>query len=71
MPNLPEILDSADDGSEGGQVLRGVVYGGFGCDSGRPAISHHFQCGGGCGGASLGVRDGGGRVMSGQAWTIG
>ena len=46
MPDPPDILDSAENGGEGRQVLRGGVYGGSGSDAGRPAITHHFQYGG-------------------------
>ena len=43
------------------------VQGGSGSDAGRPATPHNFQCGGGCGGASLGICDGGGRGRAGLA----
>ena len=71
MPDPPDILESAENGSEGGRVLQGGFYGGSGNDIGIPTISHHFRCGGRCGGASLGVRDGGGHGRAGRAWKIG
>ena len=40
-------------------------------DSGRSALPHQIQCGGGCSGAALSDGDGGGRGRLGQAWKIG
>ena len=61
MPAPPDIMELDEDGSEGGRLIRGGIYRGSGSDAGRPAIPQHFQYGGGCGGESLGVHDGGRR----------
>ena len=57
MPDPPDIWV--------GRYYEGNVFGGSGSYAGITAIPHHFQCGGGCGGASLGVCDGGGRGRAG------
>ena len=65
-----DILDSAENGGEGGRVLQVGVHRCSESDTRRPSIPNHFQSGGGCGSASLGVGDGGGSGKAGQAWTI-
>ena len=48
------VLEQYDDGNVGGGVLRDRLQGRAGRDTGQPAVTQHFQCGGGCGGPSLG-----------------
>ena len=60
IPAPLEILESAEDGGEGGRVLRGGVHRCPWSDAGIPVIPQYFQCGGGYGSESLGVSDCGG-----------
>ena len=56
----PTVLSEADDGGKGGRILRctiprkerGYVW--------QPTVTHHFQCGGRCGGLLLRIPAGGG-----------
>ena len=48
-----------------------VFQGARGVMQGYLVSPHHIQCGGGCGGETLGGGDGRGRGGSGRAWTGG
>ena len=69
MSSPLDLLEAADDGGKGGRVLRGGFQGVLRSDAGRPALPHHFQCGGGCGGVALGGGNGRGDGRSGREWT--
>ena len=71
MSAPPDLLDAADDGGKGGQVLLGSFKGGLRIDAGRLALPHHSQGGGGCSDAALGGDDGGERGRAGRVWTRG
>ena len=60
LSDFPDILGSAEDGREGGGVLRVGFPGLQGGDSGGPTIPHHLQCGGEYGVKTLVQGDGGG-----------
>ena len=47
------VLEQIHDGGKGGRVLRDWIQGREGRDTGRPTVTHHLQCGGGCGGPPL------------------
>ena len=59
IPDPPKILGLAEDDGKGGRLIRVGVSGIQGCDAGGPSIPHNMQCGGGCGGTTLGLSDGG------------
>ena len=44
------VLEKIHDGGKGGRVLRDRIQGRAGRDTGQPNVTHHLQCGGGCGG---------------------
>ena len=54
LPAPPDIMGSAEDGNKGRSLLWVGVSGIQGHDTGGPAISHHIQRGGECGGVILG-----------------
>ena len=54
LPDPLDILGSAADGHKSGRILQVRIPGLRGGNTGLPAVPHHLQCGGGCGGASLG-----------------
>ena len=57
MPDPLDILELAEDGGEGGRILRVIVHRYSGSDAERPAIPAHFQCGGGYGSMTQGLND--------------
>ena len=61
----------AADGCKSGETLRVGLPGLKGGDLGGPAVPHHLQRGGECGGEELGWGDGRGRGRAGQARTVG
>ena len=71
VPAPPDILGSSEDGGEGGRLLRVGVSGIQGRYTGGPSTPHHLQCGGGCGGTTLGCSDGGECGRAEQARTRG
>ena len=58
MPDPLYVLESAEDCGEGRRILRGSVHRCSEHDAGRPAIPHHFQCGGVCDSVTLVFSDG-------------
>ena len=66
MSAPPDLLEATENDGKGGRELRSRFKGGSRSDAGRPALPHHFQCGGGCGGAALSGGDGGGRGRAGK-----
>ena len=60
FPAPPDIMGSAEDSREGGGILRVIFTGLQGGNAGGTAVHHHLQCGGGCGGDTLGQGGGGG-----------
>ena len=69
MSAPPDVLETVDAGGKGGRLLRDGVSGILWSDTGRSALLHHIQCGGGCGGETLGDSDGEGCIGAGRAWT--
>ena len=59
IPAPLDILESSEDGGEGGRVLWSGFQKRYGHDTGITAILYNFQRGGGYGGASLGYSHGG------------
>ena len=61
------VLEKVHDDGTGGRVFRDRFQGREGSDTGRPTVTLHIQCGGGCGGYPLGhAGSGGGRDAGGQ-----
>ena len=54
------VLEQDDDGSKGVGILRDRLQGRAGRDTGRPAVTHHYQYGGEFGGPPLGQSGGDG-----------
>ena len=54
LPAPLDILGSAEDGREGGGILQIGSLEIQGGGVGRTVVPHHLQCGGGCGGETLG-----------------
>ena len=48
------VLEKFHNSGTGGRVFRDRVQGREGSDTGRPIVTYHLQCGGGCGGSPLG-----------------
>ena len=69
VPATLDILGLAEDDCEGGGILRVGFPGIQGVDAGGTGVSHHLQCGGGCGGETLGQCDGGERGQAERAGT--
>ena len=53
-PPPPQVLGAASDGGVGGVLLQRTLQRRERCDTGGTTITHHIQCGGGCGGLPLG-----------------
>ena len=53
FPSPPNIMGLDEDGFEGRGVLRVGFPGVQGGDARGPAVPHHLQLGGGCGGETL------------------
>ena len=58
MTDTLDILERSRDGDNDGRILWGGVHRSSGSDTGRLAIPHYFQRGGGFVSASLGVSNG-------------
>ena len=54
------VLEQIHNGGKGGRALRDQIQGKEERDTGRPNVTHHLQCGGGCGGPPLGHSSSGG-----------
>ena len=53
FPDPPDVLGLAVDGRDSRRILGVGIPGIQGVDAGGPAVPHHIQRGGGCGGAAL------------------
>ena len=53
LPHPPDILGLVADCRESGRLLWDGISGVQWCDTGRPYVTHHIQCGGGFGGPAL------------------
>ena len=58
-PPPPQVLGAAEDGGIGGRLIWRTLPRIERRHSGRTTVSHHLQCGGGCGGPPLRTPDGG------------
>ena len=66
----PNLLEEVEDGGAGGRVLHSTLPQRSRGHLGRPTVPHHFQCGSGCSGLSLGIPCGGtgGRRQQQERW---
>ena len=71
FPDPTEILGSAADSRKKGGILWVGLPGIQGCDAGGPAVPHHLQHGGGCGGEAQVRGDGRGGGREVRVWTGG
>ena len=66
-----DVLEVVDGGGKNGRLLWDSVSRSSWSNARISGLPHHIQCGGGCGGETLGGGDGRGRGGSGRAWTGG